>query len=165
VEGRYRRFAWSGDDTVIADMQRQACNFPIQNMVAEAVWRALSNMWTLREHDPTLNFRFLLQIHDAIMLQVPIPLAPRVYREVFRKCMIDQVPIYPTDLDGVRISNTPHRLSIGRDIMLRWGESVGKTLKKMGKTDCPDISTMLDDPSQDSRTVELLYEAEHFCKS
>jgi len=123
-DGRYRRFHWSADEQVLKEQERQACNFPIQNLVADSVWAALAAMWKWRERT-NIPFQFLLQIHDAVLLHVPIEHAPRVYREIFQACMVDAVPIWPCDLDGQRLSvERPYYLGCDREIMFRWGETI-----------------------------------------
>lgn len=123
IGGRHRRFHWTDDPAVAAAQEREACNWPIQNLVAEAVWQALWNMWDFRRRTHPEGFQFLLTIHDAILLQVPFRYAPWVYREVFPKCMVEQVPIWPCDLDGRRRPlKEPYHLSISREVMFRWGE-------------------------------------------
>jgi len=145
--GRHRRFHWTDDDGVAAAQEREACNWPIQNLVADAVWSALRNMWDFRDRNRPDGFQFLLQIHDAILLQVPFAHVPWVYREVFPRCMIDEVPIWPCDLDGRRRNlPKPYHLAISREVMFRWGESESELEELLG------IGT----PDADQRAIKLM---------
>lgn len=74
--GRYRRFETTDDNTKIALMEREACNFPIQSTVAECLNLAIYNAWRMRaqvrrDMHP-LNFRIVLGVHDALMFEVPV---------------------------------------------------------------------------------------------
>lgn len=138
--GGRRRFVRSNDRSVIGEQQRQAMNFPIQSTVADAVNRALDNFWMFRIQHPEIIFRFLLQIHDAILFEVPIAHVRRFAHNevdeqgritrpsVLQECMIDRVDIWPCDLDGRRIEGVtePYHLGIGCDIQLNWGEDITK---------------------------------------
>lgn len=108
------------------ESERQACNYPIQNLVADSMWLALGNMFEFRERNPQYDFKFVLQIHDAVLIQVPLAAVPLVYRDVFTKCMSDAVEIYPTDLDGNPFPyvQQPYHLGCSREVMFRWGEDV-----------------------------------------
>ena len=154
VMGRYRRFHHVEDRGVQMEQERQACNFPIQNMVAEAVWTALGNMWDYREANRWLDFNFVLQIHDAIKVDAAIEHAPIVYREVLPRCMVDTVNIWPTDLNGVRRPiDAPYHLGVGREVMFRWGEDVDTLAKaRFGEK----LTPLMDDPANDGVVVDRL---------
>jgi hypothetical protein len=112
------------DQRVAGEQQRQAMNFPIQSLVADAVSRALDHLYTRRE-GYGLHYRIALQIHDAVILEVPVEEAEIVYDKVIPECMTDLVPIYPTDLNGVPIADRgPYYLSTDREVALRWGEKL-----------------------------------------
>ena len=156
VFGRYRRFGWSSDPIIIKDQERQAGNFPIQNLVADAIWTALANLWDYRAQTG-VDFKFKLQIHDAILLQVPFAHVPHVYREVFTRCMTDQVPIWPCDLNGRRLPlKQPYHLVGHRELMFRWSEDIDSLAETKLGADHPSITSLLEDPTNDKLVVGLL---------
>lgn len=123
--GRMRRFVPSADRAVRGEQERQAQNFPIQGGVADAVSIALSNFYQYREEHTDIDYKIAMQIHDAIMLIVPIEHAERVYKEVIPKCMVDDVPFWPRRLDGVLIPNAgPYHFGADRDVFVHWGEKL-----------------------------------------
>lgn len=120
--GRFRRFQTSRDWATMGDFERQAMNFPIQSMIADAVSRACDFLFTYREEHPDVDYKFALQIHDAVLLQVPYAHVERVMTEVLPFCMVDQVPIYPTHLDGMPNNTGPYKLAVECEPYLWWGE-------------------------------------------
>jgi uracil-DNA glycosylase family 4 len=123
--GRYRRFMPTTDRAVIGEQQRQAQNFPIQGGVADAVSIALHNFYQYRKAHPDVQYDIALQIHDAIMLIVPVAHAERVYNEVVPKCMIDDVPFWPRRLDGALIPvKEPYHFGADREVFVSWGEKL-----------------------------------------
>lgn len=134
--GRYRRFIRSTDRMVQGEQERQAQNFPIQGTVADAVSRAIDNLYNYRYEPGVLDrtgwYRLLLQIHDAILFEVPIPYLRAFVRgvdghpSVINECMINRVPIWPTYLDGRRRENIaePYHFGVDYDVMLNWGEEI-----------------------------------------
>ena len=123
--GRYRRFAQSEDRSVRGEQERQAQNFPIQGGVADAVSIALCNFYQYRKDHPDVQYDIALQIHDAIMLIVPVEHAERVYNEVIPACMIDNVPFWPRFLDGTLIPKAqPYHFGMDRDVFVHWGETL-----------------------------------------
>lgn len=123
--GRFRRFIPSQDRAVIGEQERQAQNFPIQGGVADAVSVALNNFYRYRRANPDVKYDIALQIHDAIMLIVPVEHAERVYHEVVPKCMVDDVPFWPRRLDGTLIPvREPYHFGADRDIFVHWGEKL-----------------------------------------
>ena len=134
--GRFRRFAQFGhkDRAVVGEQQRQAQNFPIQGGVADAVSIALFNFMEYRKQHPEIDYRIALQIHDAIILFVPIEHAERVYKEVIPTCMIDQLPFYPRHLNGDLIPvDKPYHFGMDREVFIHWGEKLKDAdIKKLG---------------------------------
>jgi uracil-DNA glycosylase family 4 len=126
--GRRRRFVQTCDRMVLGEQERQAQNFPIQSTVADAVNRALATFLSYRRHRPQLRFRILLQIHDAILFMVPISELGIFLREVLPECMIRQVPIWPTRLDGTLVPGVdkPYYFGIETEVQINWGESISK---------------------------------------
>lgn len=120
--GRFRRFVETKDRAVIGEQERQAQNFPIQGGVADAVSIALSNFYRYREEHPEVKYKIGLQIHDAIVLIVPIEHAEQVYKEVVPLCMVQQVPFYPRRLDGTLINAGPYYFGSSREVFVHWGE-------------------------------------------
>lgn len=122
--GRFRRFTPSNDRAIRGEQERQAQNFPIQGGVADAVSIALRNFHRYRDTHPDIDYKIGLQIHDAIVLIVPIEHAERVYKEVVPKCMIDDVPFYPRGLDGSMIDAGPYHFGSSREVFVHWGETL-----------------------------------------
>jgi len=127
--GRFRRFPDSKHDgAMMAEFGRQAMNFPIQSMIASAVSRALAYIHNykrtyLNENGVNL-FNVLLQIHDAILLEVPYEHVKHVCEYVFPTYMRDAVPIYPSQLDGLPTGEGPYYLGIEAEVMRHWGEAL-----------------------------------------
>lgn len=125
--GRARRFvpAPPHERAVRGEQERQAQNFPIQGGVADAVSIALNNFYRYRAEHPSVQYDIALQIHDAIVLIVPIPHAEFVYKTVVPLCMVDQVPFYPRNLDGTLIPDAgPYHFGADRDVFVHWGEKI-----------------------------------------
>lgn len=122
--GRFRRFVPSKDRAVRAEQERQAQNFPIQGGVADAVSIAVRNFYRYREEHPDVDYKILLQIHDAIVLLVPLEHAERVYTEVVPTCMVQNVPFYPRKLDGTLIDAGPYHFGSSREMFTHWGETL-----------------------------------------
>ena len=125
--GRHRRFPEvnRNDRGVRGEFGRQAMNFPIQSMIASVVSRAMGHLYQAREDtgEPDL-FRIFLQIHDAILLEVPYANVKYVCEEVLPFAMRDCVPIYPSDLEGNSFSADPYYLGIEAEVMEHWGEPI-----------------------------------------
>jgi uracil-DNA glycosylase family 4 len=123
--GRYRRFLPANERSVIGEQERQAQNFPIQGGVADAVSIALNNFYRYRREHPEVKYDIALQIHDAIMLIVPVEHAERVYQEVVPKCMVEDVPFWPRYLDGTLIpAAEPYHFGADREVFVHWGEKL-----------------------------------------
>lgn len=125
--GRIRRFvpAPAGDRAVRGEQERQAQNFPIQGGVADAVSIALNNFYRYRLAHPEITYDIALQIHDAIVLIVPIEHAEQVYKNVIPLCMVEGVPFYPRYLDGQLIHGAgPYYFGADRDVFVHWGEKL-----------------------------------------
>ena len=123
--GRYRRFGFTKDQNKYQAMCREAQNAAIQGGVADAMSLAIRNIYRYRE-EMRMRFKICLQIHDAIMLEVPGDELVHVIDMqdgVFKKCMVDQVPLYPSTLDGKLLPVAqPYNFGIDIDIYGRWGE-------------------------------------------
>ena len=105
-----------------ADLERQLMNFPIQNMIAWAVDRAVDYLYTHRRYFG-LDYKLSLQIHDALLFTVRGDHVGQFIDEVLPKCMKEMVPIYPTRLDGRRLKGRgPYFLGIDTEACIHWGE-------------------------------------------
>lgn len=135
--GRYRRFVPSREREVISEQQRQAMNFPIQSAVADAMSRALDHLYWYRfeQNDPDMWYDIVLQVHDAVVLEVPVHALDWVVNDVIPVCMSDRVNVYPCSLDGTRYTHAgPFHLQVPPpDIYSRW--SVPLT-----KEDCVELN-------------------------
>jgi uracil-DNA glycosylase family 4 len=86
--GRYRRFPSVNDKRKVAAMQREACNFPIQSTVADAMSFALLNLWNMKRFvDTSLQYRLVLSVHDAVVLEVPCQHVGPVIERALPVCM------------------------------------------------------------------------------
>lgn len=123
--GRFRRFYSSDDRSVVGEQERQAQNFPIQNGVADAVWQAVANFYEFRSLCPSIVYRLVLQIHDALLFEVPYAHVVPFVQHVLPACMIDGVPVYPRKVNGSAITvDSPHYFATETDIMINWGEKL-----------------------------------------
>lgn len=120
--GRFRRFQLTDDRKVAGEMERQAQNFPIQSMIADAVSLAIFNIYDSRRTRPHLDFKIVLQIHDAIILLVHKDSVNEVCEEVLPECMERMVEIYRCRLDGSMYEDSPaYSLGIGLECATHWG--------------------------------------------
>lgn len=118
VFNRYRRFHADENtpDEVIAKLGREFCNAPIQGSVADLVNGAIYNLLKARYEDPTLHFKFAMQIHDSLVLLVHRDSFERMYKEVMPRCMVTENPI--------NVKGKEYHLEIDMDISRRWGEEI-----------------------------------------
>ena len=122
--GGFRRFQVSEDRKAIGDMEREAMNFPIQNSVADLVWRAMDHLYHYRDTHPEIEYQLALQIHDDIISIVPDGSVARYCDEVVPTCMCKRVPMYCCDLNGVPLSDEPHYLGVDTGIYLHWNQTM-----------------------------------------
>ena len=115
--GRKRRFCYyrGVTDEELARMRRQFANAPIQGTVADLVNRAIFNLLEARRQDPTLDFKLVMQIHDALLIQVHKKDFWR-FTKVIKAAMVDQNPVI---VDG-----KPCYFSIDQDYYEYWGEKL-----------------------------------------
>ena len=119
--GRFRRFPITDDFKVAGDLERQAQNFPIQSMIADVVSLAIHNIYMARK-DSGLDYKIVLQIHDAIVLLVHKDYVNEVCGNLLPKCMEEMVEIYRCTLDGEPDENSPtYHLGIGLECNTHWG--------------------------------------------
>lgn len=123
--GRYRRFIATRERSVIGEQERQAQNFPIQNTVADAVWQATYNFWEHKRRNPDKHFKLLLQIHDALLFEVPIGELRDFYDNVLDECMVENVPIWPRHLNNTPMAvDQPYHFGIDKEVQINWGEDI-----------------------------------------
>ena len=126
--GRFRRFPDAGTDRGLqAEFQRQAMNFPIQSMIASAVSRAIAYLYDYKQRQLAKGkniFNILLQIHDAILFEVPYKYVQHFCEYVLPKYMRDSVSIWPTSLDGMPTGDGPYHLGLEAEVMHHWGEKL-----------------------------------------
>ena len=122
--GRYRRFPQWLDQEQLQRFRRQAKNFPIQGVVADAVNRAVDHLDRHRKR-MKLRSRIVLQIHDAILMQVPDDEVKIVYETLLPLAMTESVPIVSTDLNGHPRKGVPLRhLGIDLEVFREWGNPI-----------------------------------------
>jgi uracil-DNA glycosylase family 4 len=125
---RFRRFSPTADRKIMADMERQAKNFCIQNGVADAISLAIYNLVKYRDANRSEgSFRIILQIHDALLLEVPVEHVPWVYDHVLPRCVVDGVGVTPLDLDGrdnILKGRPPYHFGIDKELYVNWGEKL-----------------------------------------
>ena len=127
--GRFRRFIATRDRSVVGEQQRQAQNFPIQNTVADAVWQAVYNFHRFRKENAGHDYLMSLQIHDALLFEVPIPQLRSFLHDVLRPCMVDRVPIWPRTLGNQPMPVTqPYYFGLDYDVQINWGEEISEEL-------------------------------------
>lgn len=127
--GRFRRFEdAAGVQDVIAAMERQAGNFPIQGGVADALSLALRNLRHYKERylaDGTPRYKLCAQIHDAVMAYVRIPDLGWFIDTVLPDCLTKRVSVYACDLNGHRLPNRPsYHMGFEHGISEFWGEKL-----------------------------------------
>lgn len=123
--GRYRRFYQSDDKATISEQERQAQNFPIQSLVADAMSLAIANLYEYRRtKNPHVPYDIVLQIHDAVLLEVPFEHVAEVCDEVLPFCMTQCVPVVPADLSGVHFKCSPYHLVSDYEISVNWGANL-----------------------------------------
>ncbi len=118
VFNRFRRFRVDQNTTeeMKAKIGREFCNAPIQGSVADLVNGAIYNLLKARYEDPSLKFKFAMQIHDSLVLLVNRDSFERMYKEVLPRCMVTDNPI--------QVGNNRYNLEIDMDISRRWGEEM-----------------------------------------
>ena len=121
--GRFRRVPVTFDRQAIGDIERQLMNFPIQSMIADAVSRAIDYLYEYRTKIVAVPYNIALQIHDAIVLEVPGKYVPQTMKAL-KTCMTKSVPIYPTDLNGFPQGTGPYNLGIDTEVYTHWGEKM-----------------------------------------
>ena len=113
--GRRRNFPATTDRMKLAAYKREAQNFPVQSTVADTCIIALKMLQDYRiTHN--LHYRIINQVHDSIMLEVPV----NEIKEAEQACWATMGNIY------VPIPNAPMKLGIDVDVMTRWSDKIKK---------------------------------------
>lgn len=137
VWGRRRRFYSDNvDDSVIARQKRQAKNFPIQSVVADALTVALIRFWRYKRRHGISDYRLVLPIHDAIMFEVRPAFVRTFVENILEQEMCFEIPGLGTSL------------KIDSDIWLRWGEKPSR--ESLLKAGLPEKDLELVDIAKDA---------------
>ena len=121
AKGRLRRCITTDDRAAMGELERQFLNFPMQSLVADCISEALYWLY-MHPRKAELGYKIVLQIHDAIVLEVPARSVDAVYNEILPECMIDNVSFQSCDLDGVPYSDSPiYRFGLDQEVFTRWG--------------------------------------------
>lgn len=119
--GRIRRCPPSTDRRTLSKFGREFKNAPMQGGVADVVNQAGYNLRQVRREEG-MNFKIVLQVHDAFIFMVPISEVPHMVNYVLPEAMSNRVPITPVRLDGtVNPNAVTRRMNIGIDVHFRWG--------------------------------------------
>ena len=127
IFGTRRRFPKTSDQKQQQAFGRSAKNFPIQGGVAMIVNAACDAFLSYREDvaRPDL-YDLVLQIHDALIFEVPVENVDFFYDEVLQYCMVDCVPIYPRDLSGHSTGSGPYYLGYEAGVYEYWKQPLTK---------------------------------------
>ena len=119
--GRLRRCIAAADRAAMGELERQFLNYPFQSMVADAVSYALYYLHT-HPRKAELGYKVALQIHDAIILEVPVRSLDVVYNEILPFCMVESVPFRACYLNGDPFADSDtFRFGIDTSVFTRWG--------------------------------------------
>ena len=120
--GRRRRFRPTTDRKVTGDQERQGMNFPIQAFVADAVNIAMANWTDWLDANPTSRTKLALQVHDALMWEVPIGEAEWFMANVLPFVLYQNVPFWPVTFDGKVLDdpNAPYHLAYDVEVGNRY---------------------------------------------
>jgi len=131
--GRRRRFVQQGEQSFIAAQQRECINFCIQSTVADTLNTALINFWWWRRlHPGAAEYRILLPVHDAVMLECRPESLEIVLDKVIPECMVAGAVVPAWRPDGMPVRRS-FKLDTDVKFGLRWGEHADpETLMKLG---------------------------------
>jgi len=125
--GRHRRSAPSDDKAVRGAAERTFMNFPVQGFVADFVAILMERLYWERERHRDSggphDFHFLLQLHDELDFEVPIP-SIGWFVDLLKACVAGiDLPI--AGLDGAVVPTLPpFRFEVDTSIYLHWGEKI-----------------------------------------
>lgn len=117
-------------EELIAAEKREACNAPIQSTVADAVNVAIFNLLSYRFKHPEIRFKIVMQIHDALLIEVHKDDAALVYSALMKDCMVDRNPIKVGKEGNVK----EYHFAIESDMYVHWGEPITEEIaqKELG---------------------------------
>ena len=97
-------------------------NFPIQAFVADAVNIAMANWTDLLEVNPGIRSQLALQVHDALMWEVPIEEAEWFMTNVLPFVLYQNVSFWPVTFDGrvMEDPNAPYHLAYDVEVGKRY---------------------------------------------
>lgn len=124
--GRYRRFPVCDSWSTQGDIERQAMNFGIQSLVADAMNRSVDNLM-IEKKKMGLVTQLVLCVHDAVVCLAPVDEVGIVINELLPRCMSELTPIHPCHLDGTPMAAGPYHLPIDTDVYVHWGEKITKS--------------------------------------
>jgi DNA polymerase-1 len=120
--GRYRR-TWSGGPDMVPsnELRRIFSNFVMQAGVADAMNKGLRNLFK-HPRKRELDYDIVLQIHDAVMLDLPARNLAIVYDEIIPECLEQKVTFRSCNLDGIPYADSPvYHFGVDKKACLRWG--------------------------------------------
>ena len=118
--GARRRFIPSEDQMVMREMGRIAANFPMQGGVAGAMNIGLYNLLT-HPRKEAIGYKIILQIHDAVLLEVPTEHVAEVYDVILPECL-ETVTFKSCNLDGIAYPNSiDYHFATDKKVCYRWG--------------------------------------------
>jgi len=105
----------------MGELERQFLNFLLQSQVADATSIALYHLYN-HPNKADLGYKIVLQLHDAIVLEVPARSLDEVYTRIFPECMVDAVSFKSCDLSGEPYADSPlYHFGIDVKAYTRWG--------------------------------------------
>lgn len=137
--GRFRRFYPTERESVRKAQKREAGNFYIQGLVAEAMNEIIYNFVKWKRNNPDHLFELVLQVHDSLLFECPIEQAHMLCTEIIPYCMIESVPIIPCSLGGTPRREGPYRFGIDVDVYSAWSVKLDKALAEKYKLTKEDI--------------------------
>jgi DNA polymerase-1 len=143
--GRFRRFYADGvDERTLAELQRQAWNYTIQNGVADTISQAMGELVAYRQADGGRpRFDLVLQIHDALLVECD-PVDVEYTVAALKECMCRRVPIHPRRLDGTPTGTGPYRFGVEVDLYEHWGVKLSdERARELGAPDKAAIKKMI----------------------
>lgn len=120
--GRIRHFHESSDEAAMAAQEREACNFPIQSTVADAISMSLRLLKEERDRRD-MRFKLVLTVHDSVILEVPYEEVPEV-KKILKWIMCDRVVV----------PNIGLHYGLDIEVFKRWNEKLDdvEILEKCG---------------------------------
>jgi len=125
--GRRRHFVQEGEESFISEQQRQCINFVIQSTVADALNTSLTNLWWWRKINPErAEYKLLLPVHDAVLLECRPQCLETVIKEVVPQCMTLATVVPAWKPLANEPARKPFTLDVDVDFGFRWDEKAKK---------------------------------------